>query len=152
VSSILVRIVIVGLIAGGAFLFRDRLPGHVQDLQVGDCFDLPSGLAEPTEIGDVSHHPCSEPHVFQAYAELRYPAGDDEPFPGELAIARWADQGCEEQFSAFVGMPLRLSTLGMYYFTPGEDGWELDDDRIVNCVVATEPLSTVTASLQGSLR
>jgi hypothetical protein len=54
-----IRLVVVGAIVVGGFLFRDRISGNAGDLQVGDCFDDPG----TSEISDVQHHPCTEAHT-----------------------------------------------------------------------------------------
>jgi Septum formation len=148
-QSWLIRLGLIGLVVAGGFVFRDRLSGHVTELQVGDCFDLPAGTA--TEFEDVQHHPCTEPHDYEAFAELTYPAPDEALYPGDIPLGRWADAGCASSFDDYVGMPFERSTLTFYVMTPSTDGWE-KGDRVVNCVLATGSATKLTVSLKGSRR
>jgi hypothetical protein len=151
VNSLIIRIVIIGLVAVGGFFMRDRLTGNVAELRVGDCFDLPAEAME-TQIEDVQHHPCTEPHEYEAYAELVYPAAEDAPYPGDAMISRWGENGCTDAFQGYVGVRLASSSLTIYYFTPTSEGWTEEGDHVVNCVLATEPLSKVSTSFKGSRR
>jgi hypothetical protein len=56
----IVRFALIGVVAVGALIFRDRLSGSAGELKVGDCFDVP---AVQTNIRDVQHHPCNESHT-----------------------------------------------------------------------------------------
>jgi hypothetical protein len=151
VNSLIIRIVIIAVVAAGAFVMRDRLTGNVADLQVGDCFDLPAGAMQ-TQIEDVQNHPCTEPHEYEAYAELTYPAAEDAPYPGDAKVSRWGENGCTDAFRGYVGVGLADSKLTIYYFTPTSEGWTEEGDHVVNCVLATEPLSKVSTSFKGSRR
>jgi hypothetical protein len=55
----IIRIAIIAVIAGGAYILRDRLTANAGDLKVGDCFDDPTG----EQVKDVQHHPCTESHT-----------------------------------------------------------------------------------------
>jgi hypothetical protein len=147
----MIRLVVIGVVAVGAFFMRDRISGNVAELRVGDCFDLPAGAME-TQIDDVQHHPCTEPHEYEAYAELTYPAAEDAPYPGDAKISRWGERGCTDAFQGYVGVGLARSSLTIYYFTPTSEGWAQEGDHVVNCVLATEPLSRVSTSFKDSKR
>ncbi|HEV8516293.1 MAG TPA: septum formation family protein [Candidatus Limnocylindrales bacterium] len=149
-NSLIVRIGLVALIAGGGFLLRDRLTGNVTGLQVGDCFDLPSDSLA-SQVEDVQHHPCTEPHDYEAFAEFGYPVATEADYPGERALERWADERCAEGFATYVGIPIERSGLTFYFFTPTREGWGRGD-RVVNCVLATDPVVKQSVSLKGSAR
>ena len=65
-----VLVVLIVLIVGALYLFRDRISGDVNSLQVGDCIDEPSSTSS---ITDVQHQPCTEPHDGEVFAILTYP-------------------------------------------------------------------------------
>jgi hypothetical protein len=147
-NSVIIRIGLIAAIAVGGFVLRDRLSGNVTDLRVGDCFDVPSAALE---VKDVQHHPCTEPHLYEAFAELKYPGADSTAYPGESAMSRWAESQCEAAFQAYVGVAYRSSSLGISYFTPTSDGWG-SGDHVVNCILGTDPPANLTTSLKGSNR
>lgn len=130
---------------------RDETNGQITEtadadvfaIQVGDCLDyaaLGSG-----EIDTVPVVPCGEPHDGEVYAEMTLPDGD---YPGEDAVGEQADTYCYDQFTSFVGLVWEESTLDYSPLTPTEAGWDGYDDRLIQCVVASE--DDVTVSFQGS--
>jgi putative regulator of septum formation len=147
-NTVLVRIGIVAAIAIGGFVLRDRISGNVTDLHVGDCFDVPSAAST---VKNVQHHPCTEPHLYEAFAELKYPGAESTAYPGQSAMGRWAESQCVAAFSGYVGIAYSNSALAVSYFTPTSDGWG-SGDHTVNCIIGTDPPATLTASLKGSNR
>lgn len=130
---------------------RDQTNGQITEtadadvfsIQVGDCLDyaaLGSG-----EINTVPVVPCAEPHDGEVYAEMSLPDGD---YPGDDAVGEQADTFCYDQFATFVGIPWDDSSLDYSPLTPTADSWEGFDDRLIQCVVASQ--DDVTESFQGS--
>jgi hypothetical protein len=130
---------------------RDRLTGNVTDLQVGDCFDLPAVTETSNTVEDVQHHPCTEPHLYEAFAEHEYPGADSVAFPGSRALEKWAEQKCNASFLGYVGTSLKKSSLVVSFFTPSAEGWD-EGDRVVNCILLTDPPEKLTVSLKASAR
>jgi hypothetical protein len=147
-NSALIRIGIIAAIAIGGVVLHDRLSSNVSELRVGDCFDVP---AAASTVKDVQHHPCTEPHLYEAFAELKYPAADSTPYPGHSVMSDWAESQCVAAFPAYVGVVYNRSSLAISYFTPTSEGWG-DGDHTVNCIVGTDPPVNLTASLKGSNR
>ena len=56
--GILIRVGIIAVIGLGALILRPFISGNAGDLNIGDCFELPSASAET--IKDVQHHPCDQ--------------------------------------------------------------------------------------------
>ena len=73
----IVRIAIIGVIALGGLIFRDRLSGNAGDL-AGRRLLRRSG--RPTEIKDVQHHPCTRgAHGARSFALVKHPAAKGAP-------------------------------------------------------------------------
>ena len=143
--SILIRVGIVGAIAGGAFLLRDFLPSNAGNLAVGDCFDLPASETETVE--DVQHHPCTESHG----GEVVF-VGDFEPapsaFPSDDEIFAFFSTKCVAAFFEYTGLTMTTSGhLDMSAFTPTEEGWG-DGDRTVICYATSIDESPMTTSVK----
>jgi len=90
------RIAIIAVIAGGAYIFRDRLSGSAGDLTVGDCFDVP---ANDTNIKDVQHHPCNESHTGEIFAVLTSPAAKGAPPPTRDELISFLGTQCGAVFT-----------------------------------------------------
>lgn len=140
-------------ISGPSDAQRDEPGGQVTEasdadvfsVQVGDCI-VSERLDDSEEVESVPVVPCSEPHDVEIYAETELPEGD---YPGEEAVTASAEEFCLGEFEPFVGLAYEESAYDFWYFTPLEDGWNIQGDRVVQCVIDT--LGTdVTSSLAGS--
>lgn len=138
-------IVIIVIVAGLAFVFRDRLSGNAGDLAVGDCFDAPT--LEGQTVSDVQHHPCTEAHTGEVFAVLTNPAGSGAAYPDQTARIAFAGDQCAAPFLTYVGIAMDSSALDIRYFGPTSDGWG-KGDRTFTCYVNTDP--AVTTSIKGS--
>jgi putative regulator of septum formation len=143
--SILIRVGIVGAIAGGAFLLRDFLPSNAGNLAVGDCFDLPATETETVE--DVQHHPCTEAHG----GEVVF-VGDFDPapsaFPSDAEMFVFFSSKCITAFFEYTGLTDATSQhLDMSAFTPTQEGWGTGD-RTVICYATSIDQSPMTTSLK----
>ena len=117
----------------------------VMALEVGDCLDS-ADLA--TEIEEVPFVPCDEPHDSEVYASVDL---EGSAYPGSDAVVEKADAFCYAQFASFVGTSYEESELEFFPIYPLEDGWDLLDDREVQCVVFVVH-GTVTGTLRGATR
>lgn len=127
-SGWVVRIAIVALIAGGAFIFRDRITGNAGDLAVGDCFDEP---ARETEVKDVQHHPCTESHTSEVVFVGDVPGGDDA-YPTETQFLDFVRTECVTAFNSYTGVDFDSDpTLEMGYFIPTAEGWRSGDHEMI---------------------
>jgi hypothetical protein len=113
-------------------------------LSVGDCLS-DTGTAE--EVFDVPVVPCDEPHDYEVYHDFSLPDADwseDDVYAG-------AEEGCYNQFAAFVGLSYEESVLDFSYYAPTQESWEQGGDRIVSCFVG-DPSTQTTGSLAGVAR
>ena len=116
------------------------------DLEVGECFDGPdSGTIEEVERID-----CASPHIFEIYAAVVHSGANNDPFPGDEAIATFAEDECIAAFEPFVGLDYDSSELFIFYLQPTEETWQIGD-REVLCTVYLED-DTLVGTMEGSER
>ena len=136
-------VVIVGLIAGGYFLLRDRLSGSVQDLRVGDCFDVPPG---ETASG-IQHQPCTVAHDAEVFV-----VGDvqADSYPVVFGFDDWVEENClGSAFQSYVGAAAEdRADIDVGYFSPTRDGWE-GGDREITCYLTPADGGKITHSYKA---
>jgi hypothetical protein len=141
---ILIRLGIIGAIALGGFVLRDRLSSNAGDLRVGDCFDDPAGASE---IADVQHHPCAEAHTAEVVF-LGKLSGNDATYPSDPVVEDWVRSNCLPAWTAYTGKIFDTEpvlTLGFY--EPTQDGWS-HGDRDVICYAMREDGAAMTGSVR----
>ncbi|MFC8733672.1 septum formation family protein [Luteimicrobium sp. NPDC057192] len=110
----------------------------VYSLHVGDCLlsepgDFDSTATAATEVDSVPVTPCADPHDEEIYAETMLPEGE---YPGDDAVGEKADDFCDARFTELTGLEYEDATsLDYTEYTPTEDGWNMDGDRLVQCVL-----------------
>ncbi len=128
-GGILLRVGLIGAIAGGAWIFRDYISGNAGDLTVGDCFDAPTTVESTVE--EVSHHPCTDAHTAEVFFVADYTASST--YPGEAAFDTFTEANCPAAFNAYTGLDFYGSSaedydIGLFY--PLEEGWRQGDHEI----------------------
>ena len=92
------------------------------DLQVGDCFDAPSGTSNITSIKAI---PCSQAHDSQVYAE---PAITETSYPGDATLQAEAKTDCgSDSAQASVSQDAPSSLEIDYYVPQDETTFEAQD-------------------------
>ena len=117
-------------------------PGDISvfALKEGDC------LNDVTDMDtDVPTVPCDQPHDWEVYKNVTM---TEEEFPGDEAVAAFADEQCNTEFEAFIGVAYGSSIYENNYYVPNADSWEQLGDRLVSCLVG-DPAAQVTGSLRG---
>ncbi len=126
----LIRLLIIGAIAVGAFVLRDRISGNAGDLKVGDCFDVP---ANDNNISDVQHHPCTEAHTGEVFALVTHPAAKGAPVLSTADLETYLGGACGPLFISYVGATAaNAGQLDGGAFYPGDKDWA-DGGRTVTC-------------------
>jgi hypothetical protein len=126
-SGLIIRVGLIAIVGIGLFIFRDRLSGGASDLSVGDCFDDP---ATTTEVRDVQHHPCTEPHTSEVLYVGDMPAGDDYPTDAQFSSA--VEATCLPAFKAYTGLEFSTEpNFDLGYFIPTTDGWGGGDRELI---------------------
>ena len=143
-GGFLARVGIIGAIVVGGLIFRDRLSGAATDLRVGDCFDEPVSM---TEVTDVQHQPCTEPHDGEIMFVGDYP--DQADYPGNDAFDAYAEANCIPAFESYIGRDYETDTefnIGTFY--PISEGWSSGDHEIT-CYVFRIDEAKMNASVKG---
>jgi hypothetical protein len=144
----IIRIAIIAAIAGGAYLFRDRLSSNAGDLKVGDCFDQPT-TATGT-IKDVQHHPCTESHNSEVFFVGNHPAASGTPALTRDQILAFGASTCLPAYNAYTGTTLDAQgpiDFGVFY--PLEAGWA-KGERSMTCYLYRVDNAMTTTSLKKS--
>lgn len=142
---LIAAVVVVVVIIAAAFLLRDRLTSNPSDLNVGDCFDVPSANSD---IDTVQHDPCNESHTGEMFFIGNYP--DADAYPADTDFETWAEATCNPVYTTYIGAALDSTpdlTVGFFY--PQADGWG-NGDRTVECYVTRVDNGPITKSLKGS--
>ena len=120
------------------------------DLQVGDCFDDTSAVAEDGagEVASLPAVPCSEPHDNEVYAviDLGISTYSDDETVSQLAFDK-----CHERFESFVGMSYDDSELDILTLSPTKASFS-SSNRDVTCAVFNVDYSKLTGSAEGTAR
>lgn len=119
------------------------------DLQVGDCYDLPSDAAGASAVIENTHAvPCREAHHYEVFYRGEM-SGDSYPTDDERHA--WARANCVPAFESYVGTTVDATSLGFYLFYPDSAGWT-QGDRGAQCSLADANDGVLTGSLKGSKR
>jgi hypothetical protein len=116
----------------------------VFDIGVGDCFNAP----DEEVVSEVELLDCDDPHTYEAYHSEDHPAASSEPYIGDEAMSKYADEVCLGEFEAFVGTPYQESALFYFYLQPTEETWDVGDREILCSVYSEE--GDLTGSVEGS--
>ncbi len=105
-------------------------------IQPGDCFNEYLYRDRTDLLQQVTTKvSCDTPHDREAFARTQHPAGEDEPFPLNDELTRWAEAYCLDEFSDFVGLDYVLSLLEIGTVLPEFDAWTEDGYRDITCYV-----------------
>ena len=136
------------LIGGGFYFFRDRLSGSAGDLNVGDCIDQPTG---DSEITDVQHQPCNEPHDGEVFAVINHTAASGATYP---LTSEFQDLVQDEYIPALEAYTARTAAevyaagLDISFLYPSSSSWS-DGDREVSCFIVRSDESKMTGSVRA---
>ncbi|HET7031171.1 MAG TPA: septum formation family protein [Candidatus Limnocylindrales bacterium] len=141
----MIRIAIIAVIVIGGLIFRDRLSSNAGDLKVGDCFDVP---AENVDVKDVQHHPCSEGHTGEVFAQVSHPAAKGTAPLTQTQLIDFLSSACGPAWLTYVGQDAATSQvfdIGAFY--PRDQDWT-DGDRGVTCYTYRVDGAAMTTSLK----
>ena len=146
-STLVGRLVIIGIIVVIGIAVRGYVSGNVGDLQVGDCFDPPSGTQT---VKDVQHHPCTDSHGAEVFFVGTYAAAAGAPYPGHAAFEQYANDTCLPAFEVYTGSTfLAAESLDAGWFEPTTGGWTTGD-RGVSCWLYRVDEAPMTQSYRGA--
>jgi len=141
--GLIAMVVVVGVIAGAWFLFRDRLSGAAEDLRVGDCFTEPA----ETEVQSIQHQPCTDSHDGEVFFIGN---SDAETFPIVFGFDDWVQEHClDATVATYVGDPPEArADIAVAYFAPTREGWQ-GGDREVTCYLTPADGNPITVPYQA---
>lgn len=141
-------------LAGCGFLGHGDGSGtSVFDVTAGECFAAPTEVK--AQISHVDRVGCAQPHDREVYAAVPYPSksasagsASSGDYPGDSAVAAFAQGACAQRFGSYVGVSYLDSSLFFTYLAPSARSWQ-DDDRTVLCFV-TAAGRQLKGSVKGS--
>lgn len=113
----------------------------VFELRAGDCLNPAPDTTG--ELVDVPVVPCDQPHTQEVLGIATHP---DDDYPGAQTLSGWADGACVTMLEQELDLTLDD---GVYvsYLLPTFDGWNVDEDRDVVCVMLFPTEGEMTGSL-----
>lgn len=125
----------------------------LEDLERGDCFDLPSEVDPLSEdlqtILSVDVKPCDKPHDLEMVGRQQHPASSGADYPGVEAVAMTGFSLCADPMESYVGAPWLESGLDIYIVQPVSDSWAAGD-RTFLCAVQSLALDPLTGTVADS--
>lgn len=119
----------------------------VNDLKVGDCFDIPTA----TSVQTVTHRACTEPHTAEVFLIANY-SGSPMDTPLTLLLDDFVGATCDPAFTTYIGEALASSPdLAIGYLYPGVDAWR-QGNHAITCYVARTDQTAFSGSLRGSAK
>lgn len=146
-SPIGIRLLIGAVILVGGLLVRDFVTRDVDDINVGDCIDVPTNLSQ--DFSELQHHPCDQAHTGEVISVFNYtPGGSSEPYPGIPAFEAQVARTCLPAFATYTGTSFEdRADLDLTWFHPTETSWSKGDRELV-CVAVNIDGSTMKASIK----
>lgn len=117
-------------------------PADAFSLQVGDC----TGSVTSGTVGAVTLIPCAQPHAWEVFAVTELPG---EEFPGAGKVQDLAEEFCNHQFKAFIGLSVGKSKHHLTVLQPTKQTWNDAGDRQVTCL-AGDSDNPIEGSLAGA--
>lgn len=115
-------------------------PVNQYDLSVRDCFDQIEDRRDGLPVTVTIRIPCEEPHHFEVFAQLIYPADHPSLYPGDAVVRDYALASCYRKFSSWVGTEYEISDLEIGVIIPTRESFENDAARYrgIHCWVQHE--------------
>lgn len=115
-------------------------PVNQFDLSVRDCFDQIEDRRDGLPVTVTTRIPCEEPHHFEVFAELTYPAEHPSLYPGDAVVRDYALASCYRKFASWVGTEYEVSDLEIGVIIPTRESFENDAARYrgIHCWVQHE--------------
>ena len=145
-QGLAIRIGIIAAIIIGGLLLRPFLSGSASDLNVGDCFDVPT---ESVDIEDVQHHPCDQAHSGEVFYVGDLSAADGAAYPDQDSLSAEVFAICDPAFVSYTGKDSNTDPEWSYgFFYPNEEGWG-DNDRQIICYASRLDGGTTSTSIKA---
>lgn len=112
----------------------------VFSLQVGDC----TGPVTTGTANQLTLIPCEQPHSWEVFAATEL---EGEEFPGAGEVQDLAEEFCNAEFKAFIGLSVGKSSYNATILQPTKQTWNSAGDRTVTCLVGRDD-----GEIEGSLK
>ncbi|WP_433221213.1 septum formation family protein [Dactylosporangium sp. CS-047395] len=139
-----------GIFIAVALSEADRGPGgaiveagdvDLDDLRTGDCIDK---LPRSASVTYVAGMPCTQEHGWEVFATFDLDGRGG--YPGEDAVHKLAEDGCNERLEGFSAKALDDDTVELYGLFPSRASWLENYDHTVTCLIGSD-----TARFTGTL-
>ena len=124
----------------------------IDKVAVGQCAnDVP---AKSQRVVAVLVIGCELPHIYEVYAQFKYPAGGTPPpsgaaYPGETVVRKASEQACYDQFQPWMGVAWTESNYDIQTWFPSAASWTATSDRKVTCGAFLMSGKRTTGSMKG---
>jgi serine/threonine-protein kinase PknK len=119
----------------------------VQQVEPGRCFALDDATVVDQALVAVVPRDCTEPHVYEVFANESFPDGPDADYPTDTARVTVEDT-CLSAFEPYTGFSYDSSQWQINFVFPSPDTW-VTGDRTIVCLVATPGLDVRDSSVRG---
>jgi hypothetical protein len=138
----------------GPLLAADLLgePLNKYALESDDCFAQVDDLDQGRPVTRTTRLDCSDPHEFQVFHRLSYPAIHPSIFPGDNVVRQFAIESCYREFEAWVGHEYETSILDLDVFIPTQLNFEDSNARYrgIHCIVDRVDGEPMIGTARGS--
>ncbi len=107
------------------------------NLAIDDCFNRVQELVSGRPTVITTRLPCDQPHTFQVFGRVEYPAEPSARYPSDDVMENFALQSCYRLFEDWTDTIYETSVLEIEVLTPDRDNFEdeLYNYRWIHCLV-----------------
>lgn len=104
-------------------------------LGIDECFNREEGLSAGRPRVTTTLVDCDDPHGFQIFSNLQYPADDTFAYPGDDIMEDFALASCYQRFEGWADTSYETSRLEIGVFAPDRAEFEEQSYRRILCFV-----------------
>lgn len=104
-------------------------------LRIDECFNRDEGLSAGRTRDITTLVDCDDPHGFQIFFNLPYPADETVEYPGDDIMEDFALAACYQGFEGWSGSIYETSALEIGVFAPDREEFEEQSYRTILCYV-----------------
>ena len=119
-------------------------------LRIDECFNRDEGLSAGRTREITTLVDCDDPHGFQIFFNLRYPADSSFSYPGDDIMEDFALASCYQGFEGWAGSPYETSVLEIGVFAPDRQEFEEQSYRTILCYVFRSDGEPLVGSGRGA--
>ena len=119
-------------------------------LRIDECFNRDEGLSAGRARTITTLVDCDDPHGFQIFSNLQYPADGSYPYPGDDVMQDFALASCYQRFERWAGTMYETSELEIGVFAPTRETFEEQSYRRILCYVERADGEALIGTARGS--